>query len=151
MTQPTAAPAAKINFPEKGRTITLIMPWAAGGSIDPPARIHVASLEKELVVSVQVVNREGAGSQVGLTEAAKAKPDGYTLAAVTSTGSGYKGLNATSALWDTMESQLRKVVDEVGLAKKQGGATARGRIGESMAPARGAGIPQRIGEEDGPV
>lgn len=36
-------------------------------------------MEKELGTAIQVVNRAGAASQVGLTEAAMAKPDGYTI------------------------------------------------------------------------
>lgn len=42
-------------------------------------RVVAAQLEKELGVPVQVVNRPGAGGQVGLTELAQAKPDSYTM------------------------------------------------------------------------
>lgn len=76
---PTAPPAQKAAYPEKGKIITLIVPWPAGGSSDASARVLVAELEKELGVSVQVVNKAGAGSQVGVTEIANSKPDGYTL------------------------------------------------------------------------
>jgi tripartite-type tricarboxylate transporter receptor subunit TctC len=41
-----------------------------------------AGLEKELMTSVQVVNKPGAASQLGLTELARAAPDGYTLSYV---------------------------------------------------------------------
>lgn len=90
---PTVAPAAvpiatpakaaeappKIAFPEKGKSITVIMPMAAGGSADMGARVIAAAMEKDLGVSMQVMNKPGAGSQVGVTELAKAKPDGYTI------------------------------------------------------------------------
>jgi tripartite-type tricarboxylate transporter receptor subunit TctC len=77
---PTTAPAAaKVNFPEKGKSITFIIPWAAGGPTDVGGRLLASGLEKELGVPVQVVNKEGAGSQVGITALAKAKPDGYTV------------------------------------------------------------------------
>ncbi len=78
--QPTAAPAAaKATYPEKGKSITMIVPFGAGGSTDIGARLLAAGMEKELGVPVQVENKGGAGSQTGLAELAKAKPDGYTI------------------------------------------------------------------------
>lgn len=79
--QPTtaAAPAKKADWPEKGKTISIIVAWAAGGTNDLAARILAPILEKELGTPVQVVNKGGAGGQIGFTEAANAKPDGYTL------------------------------------------------------------------------
>ncbi len=81
-TKPAAAAptaAAKVAFPEKGKSITFIIPWAAGGPTDVGGRLLASGLEKELGVPVQVVNKEGAGSQVGISALAKAKPDGYTI------------------------------------------------------------------------
>lgn len=75
---PTAVPAKKIDWPEKGKTITLIIPYGAG-AMDTQGRIMAAFLEKELGVPVQVVNKAGAASQVGITEMVKSKPDGYTV------------------------------------------------------------------------
>ncbi len=77
--QPTAAPAKKVSFPEKGKTITIIVPFAAGGGGDITTRLIASGIEKDLGVPVQVVNKPGASSQVGATEALSAKPDGYTL------------------------------------------------------------------------
>ena len=78
--QPTAVPAAKAPaYPEKGKTISMIVPFGAGGSTDIGARLLAAGMEKELGVPVQVVNKAGAGSQTGLTEIATSKPDGYTI------------------------------------------------------------------------
>lgn len=77
--QPTAALAArKVDWPEKGKTITIIVPFGAGAA-DSQARIMAAFLEEELGIPVQVVNKPGAASQTGLTELAKSKPDGYTV------------------------------------------------------------------------
>jgi len=78
-TPTTAAQQKKADYPAPGKTITFIIPWAAGGPTDVGGRLLAAAMEKELGVPVQVVNRPGAGSQVGITELAKAKPDGYTV------------------------------------------------------------------------
>lgn len=77
--QPTAAPAPKVDFPAKGRSITMIAPVPAGGIMDITVRIMAPALEKELGVPVTVVNKPGAGTQIGMTELAKSKPDGYTI------------------------------------------------------------------------
>lgn len=78
---PTAAPApaAKAAFPEKGKAISIIVPYAAGGGTDLSARVVASQLEKELGTPVNVVNKPGAGGQLGLTELAQSKPDGYTI------------------------------------------------------------------------
>jgi tripartite-type tricarboxylate transporter receptor subunit TctC len=55
------------------------VPYPAGGGSDNGARVLAAHLEKELGTSVVVVNKGGAGSQVGVTATALAKPDGYTI------------------------------------------------------------------------
>lgn len=76
---PTVASAATTGFPEKGKSVSLIIPWPAGGGADVAARVLAVPLEKELGVPVQIVNKGGAGSQVGLSDLAVAKPDGYTI------------------------------------------------------------------------
>ncbi|MHB1161618.1 MAG: tripartite tricarboxylate transporter substrate binding protein [Chloroflexota bacterium] len=87
---PTAAPK-KADWPQKGKAITLIMPWGAGGGSDVGARLLTPLMEKELGTSIEVVNKTGGGSQVGITELAKAKPDGYTF--------GMTNLPATPAIY----------------------------------------------------
>lgn len=76
---PEAAPAKKVNFPEQGKSIMLTVPFPAGGSTDIGARLLAAGMEEALGVSVQVQNKGGAGSQSGLSEIAKYKPDGYSM------------------------------------------------------------------------
>jgi tripartite-type tricarboxylate transporter receptor subunit TctC len=66
-----------VNYPTK--PIILQIPWPAGGSTDIGARIIAAIAEKKMGQPIVVTNRVGAGSQIGLTETARAKPDGYTL------------------------------------------------------------------------
>jgi tripartite-type tricarboxylate transporter receptor subunit TctC len=73
-------PAAAQNYPEPRRPVTIIVPYAPGGGTDTAARLMAAGLERELSARFQVVNRAGAASQIGLTELARAKPDGMTLA-----------------------------------------------------------------------
>ncbi len=71
--------AAAAEFPAKGRAITIIVPFAAGGGTDVAARLLAALMEKDLGVPVQILNKPGAGSQVGVTTLATSKPDGYTI------------------------------------------------------------------------
>lgn len=79
--QPTASPAKKVDFPQKGKTITMIVPWPAGGGVDVGTRLLTPYLEKELGVPIQVVNKAGASGQIGEMEMLKSKPDGYTICA----------------------------------------------------------------------
>jgi len=65
------------NYPNK--PVVLQVPWPAGGSTDIGARIVAGIAEKKIGQPIVVVNKVGAGSQVGLTEIARAKPDGYYL------------------------------------------------------------------------
>ncbi len=71
--QPTAA------YPDKSKSIDFIVPYTAGGSSDVIARLFAAGMEKELGIPVRVINRPGAGSQVGVSELGRAKKDGYTM------------------------------------------------------------------------
>ena len=73
--------AAKGKFPEKGKNIQIIVKDAAGGSTDTQTRIIAQFMEKDLGVPVEVVNKVGAGGQIGMQALASAKPDGYTIGA----------------------------------------------------------------------
>ncbi len=73
-----AAPAAAQDaYPS--RTVTLIVPFAAGGSTDVIARLVAEGLRRELGQSVVVENRAGAGGSTGTAAIARAAPDGYTI------------------------------------------------------------------------
>ena len=69
--------AAESDFPKQ--PVTIIVPFAAGGSLDATARAIATKLPGLLGQPVLVVNRPGAGSEVGDSFVAQAKPDGYTL------------------------------------------------------------------------
>jgi tripartite-type tricarboxylate transporter receptor subunit TctC len=75
---PSSAAAASSLF-DKGRPVTFIVPYAAGGANDIGARLLAPLMEKEVGSPIQVANRPGAGGQVGTTAIATAKPDGYTI------------------------------------------------------------------------
>jgi tripartite-type tricarboxylate transporter receptor subunit TctC len=77
LSQPAAAAAPA--FPEKSKSIDLIVPSTAGGSADLVARLLGPGMERELGIPVRVVNRVGAGNQVGVSELARSKKDGYTF------------------------------------------------------------------------
>ncbi|MGC3987772.1 MAG: tripartite tricarboxylate transporter substrate binding protein [Pseudorhodoferax sp.] len=70
-------PAAAQAYPTK--PITMIVPFAAGGTTDILARIVGQALSLELGQSVIIDNRAGAGGNIGGQAAARAPADGYTL------------------------------------------------------------------------
>ena len=74
-----AAPAAAQWKPTK--PITIIVPWAAGGSTDQVTRITAAELEKALGQKVVIVNQPGASGSIGTKSALEAPKDGYTWTA----------------------------------------------------------------------
>jgi len=71
---PTAGRAA---WPEK--PVTIIVPWAAGGSTDILARLLSEHMTQSLGQPVVVENRSGASGNIGSAQVARAAPDGYTL------------------------------------------------------------------------
>ena len=68
---------AQAGYPTK--PVTIVVPFAAGGTTDILARIIGQALTTELGQSVIVDNRAGAGGNIGGALAAKAPADGYTL------------------------------------------------------------------------
>ncbi len=72
-----AGNAGAQNFPDK--PITMIAPFPAGGSVDLIARAVAQQMSESWKQSVVVVNRPGAGGNIGAEAVARAAPDGYTL------------------------------------------------------------------------
>ncbi len=63
------------------RPITLIVPWAPGGSTDQVTRVTAAELEKHLGQKIVIMNQPGASGSVGTKNAMAAPADGYTWTA----------------------------------------------------------------------
>src|ERR1700730_11120136 len=75
---PFAAAATAQGYPS--RTITVVVPFPAGGSVDGVARILVQKLNQLPSHNFIVENRgQGAGGTIGANTVAKSPPDGYTL------------------------------------------------------------------------
>jgi tripartite-type tricarboxylate transporter receptor subunit TctC len=68
---------AQATFPE--RTVSIVVPFPPGGTIDAVARALAQSLNEKWKQPVIVENRPGAGNTVGAAAVAMAAPDGHTL------------------------------------------------------------------------
>lgn len=75
---------ASAQYPDK--PVTMIIPWAAGGSTDQTARVLAKAAETHLGQPIVIINRPGASTTIGMAELAKATPDGYTIGTLSSTG-----------------------------------------------------------------
>lgn len=75
----TVTAAAPAPFPEKGRTIRIVLGLAAGGASDTQARFVANKLAEVLQTSVIVENRPGASFILATEEVIRAAPDGYTI------------------------------------------------------------------------
>ncbi|MDB5375887.1 MAG: hypothetical protein JWR00_333, partial [Rubritepida sp.] len=72
-----ATSASAQNYPT--RTITVIVPFAAGGPTDTVARLVSEQMGRDLGQTVVVENVGGAGGTLGAQRTAVARPDGYNL------------------------------------------------------------------------
>ncbi len=73
----TGSPAGAADYPE--HPLTIVVPFAAGGSVDRMTRGLVPFWEKKLGTQIQVKNVEGAGSITGIRTFLAAPDDGYTI------------------------------------------------------------------------
>lgn len=71
------SPVLSAGFPD--RPVTLVVPFAAGGSTDVVARIIAQKMSEDLGQQVIVQNVAGAGGNLGADNVARAEPDGYTI------------------------------------------------------------------------
>ena len=73
----TAWHAGAQDFPN--RTLTMVMPYAAGGPGDTITRVFAGAMQKHLGQQIVVDNTAGASGSIGTAKVARSKPDGYTL------------------------------------------------------------------------
>ncbi|WP_454754055.1 Bug family tripartite tricarboxylate transporter substrate binding protein [Cupriavidus necator] len=84
-----AVSAAKSQAPYPSKTITIVVPFGAGGGTDVITRIMADQMAKSMNAKIVVDNKPGASGQIGTEIVAHAKADGYTLLVATnSTHSG---------------------------------------------------------------
>lgn len=80
-----APPAADAQAPYPSHPVTVVIPFAPGGSTDNEARLYTDHVSKSLGQPFVFDFRPGAASSIGVAHALKAEPDGYTLL-LTNTG-----------------------------------------------------------------
>lgn len=69
--------AAEPNWPQ--RSISFVVPFAAGTATDVMARILSEPVSKSLNVPIIIDNKPGASASIGASAVARAAPDGYTI------------------------------------------------------------------------
>src|SRR4029453_14386677 len=69
--------ASAQTYPEK--QVVVVVPFPAGGATDPVARAFTQRMSEIWKQAVVVLNRAGAGGNIGSESVAKSAPDGYTL------------------------------------------------------------------------
>jgi len=71
--------ASADNFPQKNRSISLIVPYGAGGMVDVMGRALAAHWDAKWGTRTVVLNKPGANGQLAFAEMLKQKADGYTI------------------------------------------------------------------------
>lgn len=98
-----------IDYPR--RDIRLIIPFGKGSSSDQFARHFAKLLSKELPVDVTPANFEGAGGLIGMIQASRRAPDGYTILEITPS-------HVISDVLNRSEIRLRENFDPLALIQK---------------------------------
>ena len=89
-------------FPSK--PVTIVVPFAPGGSADNLARLLGNGMSRKLGVPVVVDNRVGASGQIGASAVARSPNDGYTLLMTTSSVQVIGPLMVRNLAWDPVRS-----------------------------------------------
>ncbi|WP_112663740.1 tripartite tricarboxylate transporter substrate-binding protein [Microvirga flavescens] len=106
-----AATGAQAQGAYPQRPITMIVPFAAGGPTDVVARIVGDHMSRTLGQQIVIENVAGAGGTTGITRAAQAQPDGYTIMM------GHMGTHgAAPALYPNLKYDPTKDFAPIGLA-----------------------------------
>jgi tripartite-type tricarboxylate transporter receptor subunit TctC len=105
----TGGALAQANYPTK--PVTIVVPFAAGGPTDIIARIVGEHMSRTLGQQMVVENVVGAGGTTGITRAAQAAPDGYTIAM------GHMGTHgAAPAMYPNLKYDSTTSFEPIGLA-----------------------------------
>ncbi|MCB4823164.1 Bug family tripartite tricarboxylate transporter substrate binding protein [Roseicella aerolata] len=86
------------------RPVTLIVPWAPGGSNDIAARLLAPHLEARFGQPFVVENRPGGGGSIGMGQSARARPDGLTLLVSSASNHVFHPLISTEVGYDVREA-----------------------------------------------
>ena len=129
-------PAAAQAYP--ARPITLVVPFAPGGSASTVARSVADKMSETLGQQIVIDNRGGGGGTVATRAVAKAAPDGYTLLVVTSATVG-----TSPSMVQNVGYDARKDLDPIGLIA----ATPNLIVAHPSFPARSLAELIRIGKE----
>jgi len=103
-----AGPAVAQSYPT--RPITLVVPFAPGGSASTAARSVADKMSETLGQQIVIDNRGGAGGTVATRAVAKSPPDGYTLLVITSATVG-----TSPSLFQNLGYDPRKDFAPIGL------------------------------------
>lgn len=74
-----ATSAFAADYPAKGKQVTIVVPYAAGGVSDATMRVFAPEFQEALGATVLISNITGASGIVGLTSVQQSRPDGYTI------------------------------------------------------------------------
>ena len=144
---PLATPAlAQSSYPD--RPLTMVIAFPAGGGTDVAARPLARIMEKYLGQAVVITNRPGASGEIGFTELARAKPDGYTIGFINTPtivtipierpatrfrlddfSPVLNIVDDPGAIWVLPDSPIRTVADLVAEAKRRPGQVSYGTSG----------------------
>jgi tripartite-type tricarboxylate transporter receptor subunit TctC len=102
-----ALPAVAQDYPT--RTVTMVVPFAAGGPGDIIGRIIADAMRHSLGQQVVVLNVGGAGGTIGTTRVAHAKPDGYTILL------GHTGQATSVSLYKSLPYDPVESFEKIGL------------------------------------
>lgn len=101
-----AAPAALAQETWPSRAVTMIVPWAPGGSNDVVARLLAPALEARLRQPFLIENRPGGGGSVGMGAAMRARPDGMTVFISSASNHVFHPIIANETGYDVREAFL---------------------------------------------
>ena len=154
----TAAFSAHAAYPDK--TVTIVVPFAAGGPTDKVARDLAEALRKGMNNQTIVIeNVGGAGGTLGAAKVAKSAPDGYTIMLGTSAGMVVNPLLSSKLPYDALKDfapvsnviivpQLLVINPQLPVKSiKDLIALAKAKPGTLNAGSSGVGTPNHLGTE----